>query len=383
MAIEVGVPRSRRAVLAAALGGLAASAAHAFGRPTAALATDGQPVVQGADNSGSASTLVRSNTTTALQGLADAASGGAYGVRGRSNSTGGAGVVGQVIAATGTNYGVRGISGSNGGVGVRGEAPLLGVEGVTLAANQGIGVSGTSSGNGGIGVKGVAKDAVNGTGVSAEGATLGVYAVAEAVGGFGVTGVAFNDGQTVGTKGIVYSANGIGVFGHALQSTATSARGVVGRAETGTGVHGWVSGGPLPPTGTPHTGVHGECHIDANSNGVYGASNAGVGVRATSTSGIGLLAAAANTASAAALKVDGRAVFSRSGKAKVLSGHASVVVSGIPLTSSSLVLATIQGSGASGVYVRNVAVSVGSSLFTIRLSKAVAADTNVAWFIVN
>jgi hypothetical protein len=138
MAIDVTAPRSWRALLVAAIGGLAASAPNALGRPTAALATDGQPVVQGADNSGSASTLVRSNTTTAFQGLADAASAPAYGVRGRSNSSAGAGVVGQVVAASGTNYGVRGIAAStSGGVGVRGEAPIRGVEGIATATTGG------------------------------------------------------------------------------------------------------------------------------------------------------------------------------------------------------------------------------------------------------
>src|SRR5512132_2426870 len=59
MAIDVNVPRSRRAIIAGALAGLAATAAQALGRPGSAAATDGQPIVQGANNVGSLSTLIR------------------------------------------------------------------------------------------------------------------------------------------------------------------------------------------------------------------------------------------------------------------------------------------------------------------------------------
>lgn len=385
MAIDVGVPRSRRAVLVAAVGGLAASAAHALGRPTAALATDGQPVLQGADNSGSASTLVRSNTTTALQGLADAASGGSYGVRGRSNSTGGAGVVGQVIAATGANYGVRGIAAStSGGIGVRGEAPNLGVQGIsTTTTGIRYGVFGQNASQLGAGVYGesTATGDFGGVGVEGAGLGIGVYGHASLDSGVGVYGSASSPtGVGVGAQGVSSAVLGIGVSGRA-SSSADTAVGVSGQAVGGIGVVGWVgnTGGPPP---VAKSGVYGRCDTDSSSHGMYGRSAAGYGVRGLSTTGIGVFGEASGP-TGTALKVSGKAVFSRSGKAKVLAGHASVVVSGITLTSSSLVLATIQGSGASGVYVRNVAVSVGSSLFTIRLSKAVAVDTNVAWFVVN
>jgi hypothetical protein len=81
--------------------------------------------------------------------------------------------------------------------------------------------------------------------------------------------------------------------------------------------------------------------------------------------------------------VTGRTTFSRSGKATVLNGQNQVIVTNVPLTSASLVLATIQGAGESGLYVRNVTVSVANSQFTIRLSKAVSANRPVAWFVVN
>jgi hypothetical protein len=383
MAIDVGVPRSRRTVLAAALGGLAASAAQALGRPTAALATDGQPVVQGADNIGSASTLVRSGTTTAFQGLADATSGTAYGVRGRSNSTDGAGVVGQDVAVTGTNYGVRGIAASTGGVGVRGEAPSLGVEGIssnTADDPRSIGVLGKNASQNGAGVWGESS-ATNGYGVAGIGLGAGVSGTSFAEGGVGVQGSASAlTGSGLGVVGYTSAPTGQGVHGEAL-NFEPNAVGVFGHGGGGTGVIGWVSNGGFTPV-APKTGIYGQCDVDASSHGAYGRSAAGFGVRGRTSSGYGVFAEATGT-TGTALKVSGKAVFTRSGKATVPNGSSSVVVSSVTLTSSSLVIATIQGSAASGVYVRYVAPSIANSNFTIKLSKVVTADTKVGWFIVN
>jgi hypothetical protein len=385
MAIDVGVPRSRRAVLAAAVGGLAASAAHALSRPTPVLATDGQPVVQGADNIGSASTLIRSNTTTAFQGLADAGSGTAYGVRGRSNSTGGAGVVGQVGALTGANYGVRGLAAStSGGIGVRGEAPNLGVQGISTATT-GItsGVFGQNASQNGAGVHGesTATGGFGGIGVEGAGPGIGVYGRASLDSGVGVYGSASSPtGVGVGAQGVSSAGLGIGVSGRAT-SNADTAVGVSGQAVGGVGVVGWVgnTGGPPP---VAKSGVYGRCDTDSSSHGMYGRSAAGYGVRGLSTTGIGVFGEASGP-TGTALKVSGKAVFSRSGKATVPTGQSTVIVSSVTVTAASLVLATIQGVGESGLYVKSVSLSVANSRFTIRLSKAVAANTLVGWFIVN
>jgi hypothetical protein len=383
MAIDVGVPRSRRAVLAAALGGLAASAAHALGRPTAALATDGQPVVQGADNSGSASTLVRSSTTTAFQGLADAASAPAYGVRGRSNSTAGAGVVGQVGALTGANYGVRGIAAStSGGIGVRGEAPNLGVQGISTTTTTGIryGVCGQNASQNGAGVYGEST-ATSGVGVEGAGPGIGVYGRASLDSGTGVYGAATSPtGLGVGAAGVSSAPIGVGVLGRAVNS-ADTAVGVSGQADGGIGVAGWVGNTGAPPP-LAKSGVYGRCDTDSSSHGVFGRSAAGYGVRGLSTTGIGVLGEASGP-TGTALKVAGKAVFSRSGKATVPTGQSTVIVTGVTIAAASLVVATIQGVGESGLYVRSVSLSVTNSRFTIRLSKAVAANTLVGWFIVN
>ena len=292
MAIDASVPQSRRTILAAAIGGLAATAANAIGRPAAALATDGQPIIQGQGNTGTTTTVVAVANTTALQGITDAQTGGHYGVRGRSSSTGGAGVVGQTTAASGLNYGVRGFVASDTGAGVRGEGPFHGVEGVATDDSVGVGVMGNSVG--GVGVVGY---------------------IGPAYEYFAKTGVHGDSGPT----------GSFGVSGRSLHGTA-----IEGRTDDGVAVHG------------------------------YAALTAGT-----------------------ALKVTGKAVFSRSGRATVPSGQSQVTVMGIPLTASSLVLATIQGVGAPGLYVRSVSVSVSNSRFTIRLSQNVTASTLVGWFIAN
>jgi hypothetical protein len=318
MAIDVTTPRSRRALLAAAIGGLAASAAHALGRPTAALATDGQPIIQSADNGGTGSTVVRSSTTTALQGVTDVTTGANFGVRGRSSSSSGVGVYGVAAAASGATIGTYGTAASAVGTGVKGEAPHIGVEGIaTATTGHAIGVRAVTNDATGAGLDAKNLEAADdATAITAQAQGVAIYALATGVVGKGFVGVANHaTGAAVGVDGSVSSPSGMGVRG---------------RATTGVGVHG-----------------------------------------------------EATNAAGTALKVVGKAVFSRSGKATVPTGQSTVIVSSVTITAATLVLATIQGVGESGLYVKSVSVSVSNSRFTIRLSKAVAANTPVGWFIVN
>jgi hypothetical protein len=85
---------------------------------------------------------------------------------------------------------------------------------------------------------------------------------------------------------------------------------------------------------------------------------------------------------ATALAVQGPAVFSRSGILTVAAGQSSATKTGVALTSSSLVLATMQ-QDRTGVYVRSAVPNAAASSFTIHLSKAVTVSTSVAWFLVN
>lgn len=219
-------PTTRRALLVGALGGIGVWATSFVGRVSPTRATDGQAVIQAADNSGSGSTLVRSSTTTAFQGLADATSGATYGVRGRNSSTDGAGVYGLAGATSGSSTGVLGITNSPNGASVWGDSTLG-------SASTSIGVRGDSDAN------------------------------------YGVVGL---------------STSGIGVGG---SSVASDQPGIAGRSNSNsTGVLGYSGSGgiPLPPA-KAKTGVYGYASQDSGSKGVWGESAAGHGVHGSSTGG--------------------------------------------------------------------------------------------------
>ena len=193
MSIDSTAPRTRRAVLAGALGGLAALAANALGRPMPTLAADGQAMLVGGEYSSSSVTSVTNATGN--------------GIYGGSLDTG--------IAVTGQ---------SNQGIGVHGfSTSNIGVLGETIGSVAAI--AGRSFG-GGTGVIGSADNAP----VPAAKAKTGVY------------GQATQDGTSRGVWG--YSPAGYGVLGEAttgrgVQGTAWSGVGVRAAATDGTGV--WAS----------------------------------------------------------------------------------------------------------------------------------------------
>ena len=265
MAIEVrSTPvRSRRAVIAAGLGGLAAFAANALGRP--------KPV-QGAN--GGAVVLAAFNDETSVTVITNSGSGAAFG------------------AISGDSTGVGGVSSS--GRGLDGQS------------TSGHGVHGASS------------------------SSYGIYGTT-ASGAAGILG---------------YNAGNDGVVG----SSAAPAH---------SGVWGTNTGGGYGVSGS--TG-------GASTAGVWGInSGTGIGVRATSASGI-------------ALRVEGKASFSRSGKTKILAGHSSKAVSLSGVTGASLIFAVL-ASNRSGRFVR--AVVPGSGAFTIYLNTTVLSDTYLSWFVLN
>jgi hypothetical protein len=179
--------------------------------------------------------------------------------------------------------------------------------------------------------------------------------------GTGVRGISTSG---AGVRGSSYSSNG--VFGQSASSTAS---GVYGEnLSHGYGVAGRSNAGPL---------VGG-----AGAAGTLGDNTAdGIGVWARSTNGIGLFADAVNSA-AVALKAQGVAQFSRSGKLTILAGHASVTKSSIRIDAGTLVLAVLQ-QDRSGIFVRSAVPNATGDSFTVHLNKAVTSDTKVGWFIVN
>jgi hypothetical protein len=193
------------------------------------------------------------------------------------------------------------------------------------------------------------------------------------------------------------AAGGIGVRGQSHSYT-----GVQGSSDTATGVWGFSGSGNgvQGNSGSPSaSGVYGE-HVGWG-NGVAGRSNArplgrngvyaaamlgdntanGVGVWARSAHGVGLFAEGLN-GDAVAIYARGIVQFTRSGQLIVKAGTKAVTKTGLRIDQGTLVLAALQ-QNRTGVWVQSAVPSATGSSFTIRLNKSVAADTRVAWFLVN
>jgi hypothetical protein len=197
------------------------------------------------------------------------------------------------------------------------------------AAGSGNGVEGTSGL--GMGVRGVSADASDPE-TNTENA--------------GVVGVAGDAGNIAGNIGLT------GVYGY---SDPSSVEGFVGA-----GV--WGDSPDFGAIGTGSVGVYGD--------GNWGALGFGRG-----GDGIGVLAAV-DTGSGRALRVQGRAEFTRSGRVTIKAGTSKRAVSLAGCTSSTLVIANL-ASNRSGRWVR--AVVPASGQFTIHLNTSVGSDTLVAW----
>jgi hypothetical protein len=371
---SVATPSSRRAVLAAGLGGVLALVAQALGRPIAARAADGAAVTAGSVVDASHTTGVNTTGGNALQGVLNA---GSY-------SQVGSAVYGEANGSYAA-YGVYGKNTNGYGPGVLGEAGdySYGVEGKGAT-----GVYGHSSKAFGTGVVGQAEGAdgrggyFNGSGTGATGVWANSPSGTAVFGASNVRAVAGDTTAGVGVQG--RATSGSGVWG---ESNAT---GVVGRSKaSSTGVFGYSGGASdVLPGASGKTGVFGYATQDAGSygvvgiggpgHGVYGEAGTGRGVHGWSNTGVGVHAEAL---SGTALRVTGKATFSRSGKLGISAGHSTVAKTGVPLSSSSLVLAVLQ-TNRPGIYVRAVVPNVAGSSFTVYLNAAVPAFTYIAWFVI-
>ena len=205
MALDTVTPRSRRALLTAGLGGVAATIAAALGRPA--------PVRAGLDGD-----VVLAGTNTAIYPTEI------------ENTTNGYDVLYCYNSLWGT--GVWGRSGS--GVGVYGESDSpLGVEGASASA---IGVYGHNSATDQPAVRG--------------------WALGWATGAYGYSGTADPPATPAKT----------GVYGYAAQDS--TAKGVYGRSTAGRGVFGYATSGTAGyfTTGAPTSGTAlravGRVHFD-------------------------------------------------------------------------------------------------------------------------
>ena len=210
MAIDTETPRTRRAILAAAIGAGAAAMASALGRPLSASAANGDPVIIGATTDGTNITVVRNAAATALAGTSTTG----VGIYARSQSLPGdqafQGKVGLVaegfhdatsigVLARSTGTGVRG--GSDGGTGLQGYSGAFGSEPAPPAKT---------------GVYGYAIQDAGAVGV------LGQSTVGRGIQGVATSGIGFRAAVTTG---------------YGLHATAT----------TGTAIVGWTDG---PKVGT-------------------------------------------------------------------------------------------------------------------------------------
>jgi len=196
---------------------------------------------------------------------------------------------------------------------------------------------------------GVNDTGADGDGVHAEAADAGVVGG----GNYGVVGF----GGTYGVEGV--TGTGTGVYGNTA-------------AEGQNGVYGHASN-------TSGSGVYGQ--NDGAGYGVAGRAAGGIGTLGDSANGIGVWA---SSQSATALKVSGKAQFSRSGVATVAGTAAapkkSVKVS-LPITAKSMLTATLQKYVA-GVYVVAAVPNVAGGYFTIYLNKSVTTSAGpIAWIV--
>ena len=256
-------PRTRRSILAAALGGLAATVAGALGRPSTAEAAAGSSLIIGSstNNAGTSNTILTTSSSvvafqllqngpgTALMGYVTPGSGTTRGVYGRTDSPNGFGVQARNAGAAGSGSALQAIGVNN-----------LGIE-ATTSSNAMYAVKATNLSGSGPFSGAVYADGGQNHGVYARTSHSSGYAVIGT--NFGATGAGVVGTAQAGDGVIGGSTNGRGAWGHSV--TNDGVRGTT-QGEFASGVFG-------TSTGTSGHGLVGS--IGSNSgtaSGVYGAS---------------------------------------------------------------------------------------------------------------
>lgn len=174
---------------------------------------------------------------------------------------------------------------------------------------------------------------------------------------------------------LVGLATGSGSAGVAGRSTGTTGEtaGVVGEAMSATGLHHGVLGRTSSTSGR---GVSGRALADTGTAiGVIGVADSpqGIGVAAVGAGGDGV-----------AFQALGRVVFSTSGIATIAKGSKKVIVNpGIPITTSSRILCTLQSNPGGATTVQRVIRNATADVFTIVLTAPATAASRVAWFVIS
>jgi hypothetical protein len=303
MAADPTSPRSRRSLLAAAVGAAAATVASALGRPLSVEAADGDVVHVGALHSGDSATMFQvSNSDVALGGHSTSG----WGVAGTSAT--GFGVIGQselvgVAGESTTGPAVRGRSVE--GPGVFGASDTQ--TGVHAESATYIGVWGESQGPGWPAIAGWAKGGKTGVlGISGP-FDWGSVAPAKT----GVHGFAAQDSTSIGVKGesgAGTGVRGVSVAGSAIWGTSATGPGVRGESVQGTAMSGVSEAGH---------GVRGESR---DANGVWGSTSLGHGVRGESQDGHGVWGSSSLGHGVKGESGDGTGVWAFSGLGCAVSG---------------------------------------------------------------
>ena len=166
---------------------------------------------------------------------------------------------------------------------------------------------------------------------------------------------------------------------HAATATtsviATGTHAILGQTNAGDGLRGWTDGANA-------SGVFGYA-TDAAGFGVYG-KNGNRGVAALGTYDAALWASTLGWAAPFALKVEGKAKFSRSGRATVLKGrsYVDITVAG-GLASNSMVHATLQTyrAGVAIAAVRKNYPAAGKARIYLTRVASTSSSTYVGWFV--
>lgn len=349
--MDTATPRSRRALLVGALGGVVAAAASSLVRPSSVVAANGDPLLLGrTDNAATLNTSL-TNTTPGGNVLSATAAGTGTAISGTGNA--GRGVTG--ITQTGSA--------------VRAAAYGLG-SGVHTSSTTGTGLLTTST-------SGTALRASSGAQAAdiSTTSTTRPSLVSKSTGGtVGVVGLGGNFAPAayppggVGVLGDNPAAAGVGVWGRSTNGTA-----VVGESGFGIGVESYGAIGVY----ASGEWVGAIADVD-HATAIQGWT--GAAVAPDSGVDVGVWAGAENGRTA--LQTQGVVRMNRSGRIQIAAGASSkkVIVPG-GITSASLAFATLQSNRA-GYQIQAVVNGPADSSITIYLNKALVSATYVAWLVI-
>ena len=378
MTIDTTTPRSRRALLAAAAGGLTALAAQALGRPAPALAANGGNVVLGTNNYETSRTLVKNETSGSTALWADALDAGT-----------------ALYATSDSGMGVSGYS--RDGTGVRGhsvyQAGVYGFCGGSLASAvptpaSKTGVYGRSDATDGYGVKGRASA---GTGIL--GYTSGGYPRAGVFGDAGADGIGVRARSVDGSGVLAASTGGRGVLATSVDGTAVDAG-----STNGIGVNAWGGWGGVWADSDDGIALFANCQTSyavygfTNSNtrpAVYGRGSHNTGIMGHVGNGVPDSPAATAVFALAegagtAFEASGPVKFSSAGLATIQAGDSAVTVTpGVAIAGTTKILTTLHGSPGGATTIQRVVRHADTDTFTIYATANVANDCPVSWFVIS